>query len=736
MKRNLKTQILLLLVLMLLAQTLVTVVLTLLQKQEMKRDVISRTSATALEQTDRLARSAWLMCRLLHTRIENQMQRLRAGAEADIQAAGGIRLEGEQTIDIVSGRSGEKRTVRVPRLLLGQVPFNFNADPDVPSPLIDALARHSGMEVALWQRLNPAGDMFRLSATWLDATGRRPAGLYQSATDPDWQPISASILAGRAHFSVVAAGNRKFAAYFVPLFAGERKEVVGMLGLGLDMADLVDSLTSSLATLESGNNGYVGILIAGGGSSGTQPSANRGLVVLGQSRQNVYKPGDNLWDANVEGDYPTRQLINAALTGKGDQPVRVRYRWRNSSAEPAKWKNAGAIYFAPFDWCIFAGVYDDAFQDIEQEVDDNLNHMLVASIGGSILVLLLAAGVAWLLLQRLIRPLNRLTDTLGVIATGDLVTARQHLREEDGASGSSEAVMLRDAAGRMTGSLLALVQQAQRSSVQLVSSANQIRATSQTQEATVEDFNGHVTRVAAAIQEISATAQELAHTMSQLKDSATTAATLAAEGKDGIGGMQAMLRGLSDETRSIAGKLALINEKTGNIGAVVTTITKVAEQTNLLSLNAAIEAEKAGESGLGFAVVAREIRHLADQTAVATLDIARMVKEMQASVAAGVMAMDRFAEDVRTSVETGNTVGTRLGEVIGRVQELTPEFQRVNEGMEMQSLGARQISDSMVQLKTSAAHLAASFREFNEAADNLRSAADAMKEEVARFKVS
>src|SRR5439155_4976801 len=101
----------------------------------------------------------------------------------------------------------------------------------------------------------------------------------------------------------------------------------------------------------------------------------------------------------------------------------------------------------------------------------------------------------------------------------------------------------------------------------------------------------------------------------------------------------------------INSKLAVLNEKAGNINQVVTTITKVADQTNLLSLNAAIEAEKAGEYGRGFAVVATEIRRLADQTAVATYDIEQMVKEMQSAVSAGVMGMDKFSEEVRKGVD-------------------------------------------------------------------------------------
>src|SRR5207245_2721664 len=111
---------------------------------------------------------------------------------------------------------------------------------------------------------------------------------------------------------------------------------------------------------------------------------------------------------------------------------------------------------------------------------------------------------------------------------------------------------------------------------------------------------------------------------------------LADAGRVGLRQMEETMRQLSDATGSISAKLRTIREKAGGINLVVTTITKVADQTNLLSINAAIEAEKAGEAGLGFLVVAREIRRLADQTAVATLDIEQMVRQMESAVAAGV----------------------------------------------------------------------------------------------------
>lgn len=124
--------------------------------------------------------------------------------------------------------------------------------------------------------------------------------------------------------------------------------------------------------------------------------------------------------------------------------------------------------------------------------------------------------------------------------------------------------------------------------------------------------------------------------------------------------METTIKSMEEATQIVSAKLGTINEKANNITSVVTTITKVADQTNLLSLNAAIEAEKANEYGKGFAVLAREIRRLADQTAVATLDIDQTIKEMRSVVTAGVMGMEDFAEKVHNSVEEVRKVGAQL----------------------------------------------------------------------------
>lgn len=289
---------------------------------------------------------------------------------------------------------------------------------------------------------------------------------------------------------------------------------------------------------------------------------------------------------------------------------------------------------------------------------------------------------------------------------------------------------------KMLDGLNALVSQVQQSGIQVTSSATEIAATAMEQEATVTEQAATTNEIKATVNQISATAKDLVKTMTEVTHVAWETSESAASGQTSLQRMADTMKQMMEATTSIGSKLAVLNEKASNINTVVTTINKVADQTNLLSLNAAIEAEKAGEYGVGFAVVATEIRRLADQTAVATWDIEQMVKEMQSAVSAGVMGMDKFSEEVRRGVDEVRQVGGQLSRIIEQVQALIPRFESVNEGMQSQATGASQISESMSQLSDTAQQTAESLRQSNYAIQQLNQAAVGLQEGVSRFKVN
>ena len=287
----------------------------------------------------------------------------------------------------------------------------------------------------------------------------------------------------------------------------------------------------------------------------------------------------------------------------------------------------------------------------------------------------------------------------------------------------------------MTQKLSGLIRQVQSSGIQVTTSATQIAASGKQLEATLAEQVASTNQVTATAKEIAATSKELVNTMEQVAAMSQITTQAASISQTDLVRMEGSMRQLAEATNSIASRLGVISEKANNINNIVLTITKVADQTNLLSLNAAIEAEKAGEYGLGFAVVAREIRRLADQTAIATLDIEQMVKQMQSSVSTGVMEMDKFAAEVGRSVADVGNISTQIGQIITKVQDLNPHFESVNKGMETQSVGAQQISDAMVQLSSTSGQTADSLREINGAIAQLNQVSQGLRQEISRFKV-
>jgi len=326
------------------------------------------------------------------------------------------------------------------------------------------------------------------------------------------------------------------------------------------------------------------------------------------------------------------------------------------------------------------------------------------------------------------QPLNQLVANLERMRQGDF-TQRLALGRRD------EFGVLSNGLNRLADDLSELVGQVQRSGIQVNTTASEISATAKQQQGTAHEIAATTAEIGATSKQISVTSRELVKTMSEVNQVAEETAELAGSGQTSIARMESTMRQIMEAASSITAKLAVLSEKTANINSVVTTITKVADQTNLLSLNAAIEAEKAGEYGLGFAVVALEIRRLADQTGVATYDIEKMVKEMQSAVAAGVMGMDKFSEEVRRGVEQVRQVSTHLAQIIHQVQTLPPRFQAVNEAMHGQAVGAQQISETLTQLGEAADQTAESLRQSNLSIEQLNGAARSLQTSVARFKL-
>ena len=420
-----------------------------------------------------------------------------------------------------------------------------------------------------------------------------------------------------------------------------------------------------------------------------------------------------------------------------------------------------------------------------QSLQRDISQLLVT--GGAACVLL-ALLIGWMLTRALLAPVDKLMGAVAEIAGGNQRARAQVLSndelgrvtlafnsmaqaiEDSHAAESAASSALRSkvdallgvvsqaAAGDLTGSvpvhgedaigrmghglqtmvenLRRLLSNVQKAGIQVTTSATEIAASAKQQEATGIEQAQTSVEILATTKEISANTAQLLKTMEGATAVADYTTSATAEAQNNLTRMDQTMGQMVAATDAINAKLAALSEKASNINSVLITITKVADQTNILSLNAAIEAEKAGDAGRGFSVVATEIRRLADQTSVSTWDIEQMLKEMQSAVSASVMGMDKFSEEIRRSVGEVRTVGTQLSSVMDQVQRLAPQFDLVLQGMQSQAQGAAQIAETMMQLADTSHQSVDSLKATSEAVHQLQYAASDLHSSVATFSVS
>ena len=432
---------------------------------------------------------------------------------------------------------------------------------------------------------------------------------------------------------------------------------------------------------------------------------------------------DNSGLTDVNGKKIVIEFVEKVKTQKAGF---VDYFWKKPNSETHTPKVAYVKGFEPWGWVIGSGVYTD---DVDEAFRSKAMKLGLVMLLSTLVIL----GVSLLIAKSITGPLATLKEGMRRVAEGDLRVKEGGVAESDG---TDEVAQLLGALHHMRANLDSLIGQVQVSGIQVTSSATQIAASARELEATVAEQAASIREVTATARAISTTSDNLMETMDGVGQTASETAGMGEEGRNKLGRMQSSMREFITATGYISSKLGVINEKANKISGIVTTINKISDQTNLLSLNAAIEAEKAGEYGKGFSVVAREITRLSDQTAIATRDIEYMVKEMQTSVSSGVMEMDKFAEGVRREVGEVETISNQLASIIDQVRTLGPRFEGVNQGMKSQVEGAQQISEAMSQLSTAAEQTKESLSEYKRVTEQLNAAVQNLQNEVSRFKLN
>jgi len=281
-----------------------------------------------------------------------------------------------------------------------------------------------------------------------------------------------------------------------------------------------------------------------------------------------------------------------------------------------------------------------------------------------------------------------------------------------------------------------IIMEVRSASSDVASAATQIAASSEEMAAGMNEQSQTVTQISSAIEEMSSSVVEVARKSSDAAKSASESGKAAAEGGEIV---EQTIKGMQSISQAVSGSAASVQNlgKRGEqIGEIIEVINDIADQTNLLALNAAIEAARAGEHGRGFAVVADEVRKLADRTTKATEEIASSIQEIQKETGEAVSRMEAGTKQVETGVEKARSAGSSLERIVASANEVAGMIQSIAAGTEQQSAASAQVSRSIESISAVTRQASEGAGQAAMAAAQLSTKAEQLQALVSRFKTS
>jgi len=309
-----------------------------------------------------------------------------------------------------------------------------------------------------------------------------------------------------------------------------------------------------------------------------------------------------------------------------------------------------------------------------------LSTFRTSAVIATVVAVVIIIGLLGLLINVLMQPLHTMTRAMEDIAEGEGdLTKRLRIHNHD------EFGILGTAFNRFVERIHSSISEVSSATEQVNEVALRVISASNSSMTNSDEQSNRTNSVAAAINELGAAAQEIAGNAAQASQHASSARLLAEEGQQVVERNIAAMNRLSDLIVSSSGHIETLNNKTVNIGQILEVITSISQQTNLLALNAAIEAARAGEAGRGFAVVADEVRNLAHRTQESAQQVQTMIEELQVGARASVDTMDQSQRHSQDSVQIANQAGERLDSVTVRISEIDGMNQSVATATEEQT---------------------------------------------------
>jgi methyl-accepting chemotaxis protein len=572
----------------------------------------------------------------------------------------------------------------------------------------------------------------RISTTVKDDNGKRAIGTFLS--DQIYDEV---VDKGRTYFGRAWVVNAWYQTAYEPI-KDANNDIIGVLYVGA--RERSESLRQALLAQKVGKTGYVYCI------------DSKGVLQIHPAKE-----GSDI------SQYDFIKEIAAKGPKLSENEVGwITYPWINKELgeTSARDKIVAYTYLKDWDWIIGVGSYLEEFTAPSKNIRNAITIVGVLCLLGSLIV-------GFLMSRRIVKPIIQLVGVAEAVSVGDIskkveTTATdevgtlsesfskmiEYLRESASAAEQIakndltvqvEPKSDKDALGNslktMINSLSTMIRQLADNSRELVSAATEIASSSEEMSRGAKDQSDQVHQVSTAVEEMTATIVESAKNAEQASGASQKAATAATAGGDVVTGTVDGMRRLADAVKESAQNIANLSKSAEEIGKIIGVIDDIADQTNLLALNAAIEAARAGEQGRGFAVVADEVRKLAERSGKATNEITEMIKGIQRQTDEAVHSMESGIQEVDKARALADTAGSSLSEIVDVSRQVLDMIQQIATASEEQSAAAEQIAKSVENISSVTKQTAEGTQQSAAAAEQLNRQAESLQHIVAQFKI-